>query len=288
MKNCPRCGVGLNETEIGNLTVDGCIGCGGVWFDARELSAVAQSGSANLRTLEEGFWPSVAGVEKQDQPTCPNCSIPLKAFEFPHSPGIPLDGCTQCKGIWVDDGELAAVQERLGRRTEGQPSTAPIDDLRSRGRQALGFLAQVACPGCGQPNPAASPSCWACGIRLPGERGILCPRCDRRLHMVVRFGTRLDNCAHCGGIWLDGGELSVILTQPKEEIRKLDDDLRRECAEGSLSTPGLLLCPICHVPMELKPFASAGGAVLDTCMHCRGVWTDAGEFTPISESASIS
>jgi len=289
MKKCPRCSLGLNDTNLGDMMVDGCVGCGGIWFDAKELSALAQGSSASLRILEDRFWPGVAGVEKTDQALCPNCAVPLTQFEFPHSPGIPLDGCMQCKGIWVDDGELAAIQERIQQaRPEQWPaaaSTAAREDLRARSRQALGFLAQVECPGCQQPNPAASPLCWACGAKMPGERGIFCPRCDRPLQTVVRFGTRIDNCAHCGGVWLDGGELAVMLTQSIDELRKLDEDLNRTARSAQKSSSETLLCPICNVPMEMKPFGSSRGVNLDTCDHCRGVWTDAGEFGPIAESA---
>ena len=284
MKKCPRCRIGLNETHVGELTVDGCVGCGGVWFDAKELNAVAAHGSGNLKTLEQQYWPSVAGVEKAQQATCPNCEIALTTFEFPHSPGIPLDGCMQCKGIWVDDGELAAIQERIAQAAPTRAAgTAAREDLRSRARQAIGFLAQSECGGCHQPNPAAAAVCWACGVRLPGERGILCPRCDRPLLTATRLGTRIDNCAHCGGVWLDGGELSVILTHPIEELRKLDEALKQKTRVGTESAR-TLLCPICNVAMEQKPFA--GGANLDTCDHCRGVWTDAGEFAPIAEAAT--
>ena len=290
MKKCPRCGVGLNDTNVGDMVVDGCVGCGGVWFDAKELTALAQGGSTSLQLLEDRFWPGVAGVQKTDQAACPNCGIPLTQFEFPHSPGIVLDGCMQCKGIWVDDGELGAIQERIKQAPPQEwpaESATSREDMRARSRQAVGFLAQVECTGCKQPNPAASPMCWACGVKLPGERGIFCPRCDRPLQTIVRFGTRIDNCATCGGVWLDGGELAVMLTQPIEELRKLDEDLNRAARAAERSHADTLLCPICNVPMGMKPFASARGVNLDTCDHCRGVWTDAGEFVPIAESAAI-
>jgi Zn-finger nucleic acid-binding protein len=288
MKSCPRCGTGLNDTHVGNIHVDGCIGCGGVWFDARELSGLAHGSSGNLRILEDRFWPGLTGLDKNDQAVCPNCSVALVQFEFPHSPGIPLDGCLQCKGIWVDDGELAAIQGRMAELShQPRAETVAREDTRSRSRQALGFLAQVECASCQQPNPAASPVCWACGAKMPGERGIFCPRCDRPLQGMARLGSRIDACSHCGGVWLDGGELSVLLTQPRDELGKLDEDLKRMAAAPGAVESETLLCPICNVPMALKPFGAAEGVNLDTCDHCRGVWTDAGEFLPIAESARV-
>ena len=78
----------------------------GVWFDGKELCEVVRAGSANLKSPEERFWPSVAGAELSEEGLCPTCGIPLKAFEFPHASGVKLDGCRECKAIWVDDGEM--------------------------------------------------------------------------------------------------------------------------------------------------------------------------------------
>jgi hypothetical protein len=86
---------------------------------------------------------------------------------------------------------------------------------------------------------------------------------------------------------LDGGELSVLLARPMDELGKLDEDLKGMAASPAKTDVQTLLCPICNVPMALKPFGSAQGVNLDTCDHCRGVWTDAGEFVPIAESARI-
>ena len=284
MKRCPRCGLGLNETEVGDVSVDGCIGCGGVWFDGKELSAVAQAGSGNLKSLEKRFWPGVAGVELSEKALCPSCGIPLAAFEFPHAPGVKLDGCRECKGIWVDEGELASLRERLGHRVEA-PAPAR-EDVRAHARDAIGILAQIECSGCRQMNPAASSNCWACGIRLPGARGVLCPRCDRPLQGAVRFGTRIDHCGFCGGVWLDGGELTVLLAQPIDSLRRLDEELHANAGFRGRDGHGMLVCPVCRATLEQKPFASAGGALLDSCMYCRGVWADAGEFARIAEAAA--
>ena len=284
MKQCPRCGVGLNETEVGGVSVEGCVGCGGVWFDAKEMSALARESSGYLQTLEDRFWPSVTDLKKREQAVCPNCSEPMVQFEFPHSPGVTLDGCMKCKGIWVDDGELSAIQKRL-QQTAAPTPTTPYD-TRTRARQALGFLAQADCPGCHQPNPAASPVCWACGAKLPGDRGILCPRCDKPLHTTMRLGVRMDTCQGCGGVWLDGGELSMVLARDPDEIRQLDQDLTHTAGRHATSVSELLLCPLCHVPMEHKPFAGSNGARLDTCDHCRGVFADAGEFTTLAQAAA--
>ena len=181
MKNCPNCDARLSEASFGRVRVDGCQSCGGVWFEHGELSAVAQSQEANLEAVEERFGKH-GSAHPELQRMCPQCSVSLVEFEFKHSPGIKLSGCRQCKGIFVDDGELGAIHERLAAQApEVQaPAVAPKEAKRQAGRQkareGVGFLASLDCPSCRQSNSTSSVSCWACGATLVRARGFLCPR----------------------------------------------------------------------------------------------------------------
>lgn len=40
---------------------------------------------------------------------CPNCNVPLTMSE---RQGIEIDYCPQCRGIWLDRGELDKIIER--------------------------------------------------------------------------------------------------------------------------------------------------------------------------------
>jgi Zn-finger nucleic acid-binding protein len=150
---------------VSGVRVDGCDGCGGVWFDRSELTAVAQAQAAQLTELEDRFQHSPFALDTNAKMYCPHCKVELFEFEFQHSPGIKLDGCPQCKGIWIDDGELLAIHNRLA---AAQPPNHPT--TQQRAHQALGFLTNVACPHCKQPNPSASLVCWACGAVLKDMR----------------------------------------------------------------------------------------------------------------------
>ena len=41
---------------------------------------------------------------------------------------------------------------------------------------------------------------------------IVCPRCSDIMHRVERSGVTIDRCSHCGGIFLDRGELQTLLS----------------------------------------------------------------------------
>lgn len=42
---------------------------------------------------------------------------------------------------------------------------------------------------------------------------MLCPVCARALRPVERQGIEIDHCVHCGGFWLDAGELDTLIRQ---------------------------------------------------------------------------
>lgn len=47
--------------------------------------------------------------------TCPHCSVPLVMSE---RQGVEIDYCPQCRGVWLDRGELDKILER----SLGQPA----------------------------------------------------------------------------------------------------------------------------------------------------------------------
>ncbi|MCS6859745.1 MAG: zf-TFIIB domain-containing protein [Abditibacteriales bacterium] len=288
MRNCPRCERLLFPLTLGGVTVDGCDGCGGVWFDHRELTTVAQAQTARLKELEDTFQAHVLLTERKVQISCPTCRVGLVEFEFKHSPGIKLDGCPQCRGIWVDDGELRAIHHRITGATASAASTThpPFQpDVRQKAQQAMGFLTNVECPGCKQPNPTASKVCWACGAILEGKRGFICPRCDKPLSSGVYDGLRLDTCKACGGMWVDAPEFPVLMQRSPEQLKQLEQQLGQTKVhlDAVLESRRALMCPLCYEPMIERSYTYGSGIRLNTCGTCRGVWADAGELSQIAE-----
>src|SRR5213082_1857281 len=114
MNSCPRCSATLTERRFGSEALDGCSECGGLWFDYKELQALTRDPETGLMEVERAFQPSIAGERAGGEMKCPKCSEALYAFSFQHTPSVRLDACPQCRGIWVDDGELQVIAERMG------------------------------------------------------------------------------------------------------------------------------------------------------------------------------
>lgn len=54
---------------------------------------------------------------------CPVCTVPLVMSE---RQGVEIDYCPQCRGVWLDRGELDKIIERSARETPApQPQAAP-------------------------------------------------------------------------------------------------------------------------------------------------------------------
>ncbi|HKT77597.1 MAG TPA: zf-TFIIB domain-containing protein [Sphingobium sp.] len=68
---------------------------------------------------------------------CPVCHVGLSMTD---RQGVEIDYCPQCRGIWLDRGELDKIIERSARDAPpvagplGQPSYRPDRDYRDDGR----------------------------------------------------------------------------------------------------------------------------------------------------------
>ena len=56
---------------------------------------------------------------------CPSCSTELKMSE---RQGIEIDYCPQCRGVWLDKGELDKIIERAALETTAQQRHRNEDD----------------------------------------------------------------------------------------------------------------------------------------------------------------
>ena len=121
---CPRDRAALSgERYEGEVVVDRCPSCDGVWLQRGELEAIQE-------TLERDYSSELRGIDvvglayerarQADRPeiACPNCGTSLNAEEYAYCSQIMVDRCGKCGGIWLDSGELQAL-ERFFEREKG-------------------------------------------------------------------------------------------------------------------------------------------------------------------------
>lgn len=96
-------------------------------------------------------------------------------------------------------------------------------------------------------------------------------------------GVEIDYCTDCGGIWLDAGELELLLNEPDKAKHMLDS-----FKIDSVSTEKMRKCPICDKKMQKIVVGSSKPTLLiDKCRRGDGLWFDKGELQDIFDRAEL-
>jgi Zn-finger nucleic acid-binding protein len=109
----------------------------------------------------------------------------------------------------------------------------------------------------------------------------VCPSCDKRMVAYVLDGVEIDACDHCGGLWLDEGEISELTDaarQPDLPTDALLNELRIPTRRRS-GRPRL--CPRCVTPLQELPLpklAHCPATTLDCCPQGHGLFFDQHEL----------
>lgn len=111
--NCPACASPLVALPVEGLVVDVCReGCGGLWFDAFELSKVDQAHEKLGEALVALDFEPTAAILPNKRP-CPKCpGITMLQHKFSPDKPVMVDECPNCGGVWLDGGELADIRRR--------------------------------------------------------------------------------------------------------------------------------------------------------------------------------
>ncbi len=110
-----------------------------------------------------------------------------------------------------------------------------------------------------------------------------CPVCKNAMIVLELAEVEVDFCTDCGGIWLDAGELELLLADPQQAKELLDSfKIDADFAEK------LRKCPICLKKMQKIIAGSSTPALLiDKCTKGDGLWFDKGELEDILNTGSF-
>ncbi|MFC1745160.1 zf-TFIIB domain-containing protein [Candidatus Riflebacteria bacterium] len=199
--SCPKCD-NNPELEIivlpGEIEVDYCIKCEGIWFDEGELSQKLEFS----RDIPD-FQAALERARPGDF-LCPACTKEkLLIMEYIPKSRLLIDFCQSCKGIWLDGGEIYRLQEII--------SKAKTPDIR--------FL-KVA---------------YLLKNRL-NRKEFFCPGCHSENLYNFSSGEeyRVDLCRDCKGLWFDAGETAQAVNLSRdipefEEVYKLKKETHKSC-----------------------------------------------------------
>jgi len=104
-----------------------------------------------------------------------------------------------------------------------------------------------------------------------------CPTCGSAMLTLELADVEIDHCVGCGGIWLDAGELELLM-----DDRQKAADLLASFQEAPTASEKPRPCPICDKKMAKIIVGTAQPVLLiDKCRRGDGLWFDAGELQDI-------
>ena len=103
-----------------------------------------------------------------------------------------------------------------------------------------------------------------------------CPVCAEPLIVLEIDQVEIDHCIACGGVWLDAGELELLLDGATNRDTVLDA-LTRQTG----GTDKEIRCPICSKTLTKVLYNNR--VLLDMCLRNHGLWFDRGELREVME-----
>ncbi len=102
---------------------------------------------------------------------------------------------------------------------------------------------------------------------------MICPACIDPMIILEYRGTEIDFCLSCQGIWLDQGELEILLDWTDQKL---------DLSEISGFSKSKRRCPRCRKKMVNGKFPRTAVEV-DICRRDGGIWLDRNEILRIAE-----
>jgi Zn-finger nucleic acid-binding protein len=110
-----------------------------------------------------------------------------------------------------------------------------------------------------------------------------CPVCKNAMIVLELAEVEVDYCTDCGGIWLDAGELELLLGNSQQTKQLLDSfKIDSSCTEKRRK------CPICLKKMQkIVVGPSTPPLLIDKCARGDGLWFDHGELQNTLDRAKL-
>jgi Zn-finger nucleic acid-binding protein len=118
---CVKCTSVLDKSRVGDVEVDLCPSCGGLWLDHGEIERLGRGQKPDMDRLRAALVgaskPEPASAEVASCPACPG-----SLTEVVLGP-VRVDYCVKCHGVFLDKGELDEAVRAVGGATLKQVLT---------------------------------------------------------------------------------------------------------------------------------------------------------------------
>lgn len=108
---CPSCVRAMSFTKFEGWQIDQCFDCGGMWLNKGSLERLLRRGQLPYSLLHPAARKPECVLLEQGERKCGHCETPLEVVNLE---GVQVEGCSVCRGLWLEKGELGELQDRLG------------------------------------------------------------------------------------------------------------------------------------------------------------------------------
>lgn len=135
--DCPRDETPLMSARVdGEVVVDTCARCGGLWLDEGELRRLEDLYRSRVDRIPDEPDAMTAALQMAKQKNlppagCPTCGDTMVREEYGLASQILVDHCPQGHGCWLDKGELDAIEAFYARERAEARTPVLVEWLRN-------------------------------------------------------------------------------------------------------------------------------------------------------------
>lgn len=108
-----------------------------------------------------------------------------------------------------------------------------------------------------------------------------CPVCKDPMIILELNEVEIDFCPSCSGVWLDAGELELLIENDSEKENLFSSfDIDEDHPEKPYK------CPVCHKRMSKVHVGENKDVLIDKCPSDDGLWFEEGELKDVVKLAS--
>lgn len=111
--SCPICKIALTDKVYDRAAFSECSQCAGIWITQDNLKQLEYENVNDLVQIDLQNVPIKPANLPTNTLTCPKCSDEMEQFHFMVDTPIMLNRCSDCEGLWIDDGELTQMAEAI-------------------------------------------------------------------------------------------------------------------------------------------------------------------------------
>lgn len=136
--------------SVGEIKLEECRNCGGIWLDDTELDYLAQFAELPHNLLHRYPTEEWSKTNPRGHRTCPVCEGEPTLVHVPYL-DVPVEMCRSCHGFWFEHGVLNRVIR--AKRSPERLSKEHQQEWRCPYCENVAVAGSDTCSGCGAPRP---------------------------------------------------------------------------------------------------------------------------------------